>query len=385
MVTGAHHDRRTSAVARRAVRRVLLVARIVAAVRVLAKVATAARRSSPLTTARDASEMPQRPDGSISVVIPARDEEERLAPCLAALVGAPGVLEVIVVDDGSTDGTAALAASLGATVVSGAALPYGWAGKCWALQQGIEAARGTWIVTLDADTRPHGELPGALVARACADGLDVVSVAGRFDCPTPGARWLHAAMLTTLIHRFGVPGADTGRSDRVLFNGQCLAFRRLAFIGVGGFHAVRSSLVEDVALARHLVGLGWTVGLLDGTGVLEVRMFESFAETWTGWGRSIALPGEEPLHRQLLDIATLTAAQAAPLTRVLLHRGDVLDVALLAVRAGTLVGTRRAYSRTGVAYWLSFLADPLAVVRLVWSVARPSRTWRGRDYESRGV
>ena len=91
---------------------------------------------------------------SISVVIPARDEVGRIGPLLDLIVGAPGVHEVIVVDDQSTDGTADIAARRGARVIGGAPLPHGWAGKAWAVQQGLLAASTEWVVTLDADTRP---------------------------------------------------------------------------------------------------------------------------------------------------------------------------------------------------------------------------------------
>ncbi len=117
----------------------------------LAKAAAAARPLTPATADGDSS---------ISVVIPARDEAERIGPLLDAIVGAPGVSEVIVVDDQSSDATTEIASAAGATVIPGAPLPDGWAGKAWALQQGIEAATSEWIVTLDADARPDPRAPG---------------------------------------------------------------------------------------------------------------------------------------------------------------------------------------------------------------------------------
>src|SRR4051794_33042089 len=82
------------------------------------------------------------PQGTVSVVVPARDEAERIAGVLAPLRDEPGVTEVLVVDDESSDATAEVAASYGARVVRGAPLPDGWAGKAWALEQGLQAARG---------------------------------------------------------------------------------------------------------------------------------------------------------------------------------------------------------------------------------------------------
>lgn len=321
---------------------------------------------------------------SISVVVPARDEAERIGPLLRAVVGAPGVAEVIVVDDQSSDDTARLSIAAGAHVLSGAPLPDGWAGKAWALQQGIEAATSEWIVTLDADARPDPALAKAAVARAIADGFDLLTVGGRFECPTRGTRWLHASMLTTLVYRFGPPGTPTernGNHNRIMANGQCMTLRRSTFLDAGGMSLVAGEVVEDIALARRLVRDGWSVGFLDASELLTVRMFESLGDTWNGWGRSLALPGVEPLPRQLFDLAVVALAQALPLPRLVLGRGDVVDVMLLANRLGTLVGTRIAYDHNDAAYWASPLADLASVAAIARGITRRgAQTWRGRTY-----
>ncbi len=318
---------------------------------------------------------------SISVVVPARDEAERIGPLLAAVIGAPGVAEVIVVDDQSSDATAEIARRAGATVISGSPLPDGWAGKAWALQQGISSASSDWVVTLDADARPDARLPTALVARAVAERLDLLTVGGRFECPTPGSRWLHPAMLTTLVYRFGPPGAAPIEPDRMMANGQCMAVPRTSFLAAGGMELVRNEVVEDLALARRLATEGRRVGFLDASELLTVRMFESLGDAWNGWGRSLALPGVEPRRRQLVDLAIVVLAQVLPIPRLLLGRGDVIDVVLALTRLGTLAGTRRAYERTDAAYWLSPLADPVAAVAIGRGIARRGRqTWRGRSY-----
>ncbi len=352
-----------------------LAVRIASTATVLRRLSRAATPEPPLASI---------PDGDagralrISVIIPARDEQLRLEPCLAGLRDAPGVTEIIVVDDQSTDDTAALAHRLGARVIEGEPPPEGWAGKAWALDQGLRSACGDWVVTLDADARPEPGLPAALVARMIADRLDFATVTGRFDCPTTGARWLHPAMLTTLVYRYGPPGPTTE-----LANGQCMAAPREAWVGAGGLQAVADHAVEDVALARHLRQCGWRVSLLDGADLLTVRMYESLAETWTGWGRSIALDGVEAPARQAAHVATLAVTQVAPLLRLIARRADPLDALLLVCRLGTLAGTAPAYQGRGLAYWLSPLADPAAVARLGWSVIRPARSWRGRSYGPR--
>lgn len=359
---------------RRWLRTGFMLLRIAAGIAAVTRLARAARVAAPVRPTHT-------PVDSISVIVPARDEAERIGPLLDAVVGAPGVGEVIVVDDQSSDATAELSRRAGATVLVGSRLPEGWAGKAWALQQGIEAATGDWVVALDADTRPHRNLPRAVVARAAGDRVDLLTVGGRFDCPTPASRWLHAAMLTTLVYRFGPPGTSPSTPERTMANGQCMTFPRRPFLDAGAMAPVRDEIVEDIALARHLAAAGRRVEFLDASELLTVRMFESFEEVLQGWGRSLALPGVEPLRRQVIDLAVVLGAQALPIPRLLLGRGDLIDGVLALARIGTLVGTRRAYDRAGPAYWASPLADPLAAAAVVRGIVRRSRqTWRGRTY-----
>jgi dolichol-phosphate mannosyltransferase len=358
----------------RAVRAVSLVVRIAAAVAAISRIAKAATAAPPVRPTLT-------PVQSVSVVVPARDEAERIGPLLDRIVDAPGVSEVIVVDDQSSDATADIARRAGATVISGESLPDSWAGKAWALQQGIRAASSDWVVTLDADARPDPALPTAVVARAVAERFDLLTVGGRFECPTIGSRWLHPAMLTTLVYRFGPPGAPASRPERTMANGQCMAVPRAAFLAAGGMEPVRGEVVEDLALARRMATDGHAVGFLDASDILTVRMFESFGDAWHGWGRSLALPGVEPRHRQLVDLAIVVLTQVLPIPRLVVGRGDVVDVVLALTRIGTLVGTRRAYERTDAAYWLSPLADPVAAAAIARGIARRGRqTWRGRSY-----
>jgi dolichol-phosphate mannosyltransferase len=344
--------------------------RSAAAAAVLRNVVRAARRQAPVTATT--VDVP-----TISVVVPARDEAARIGPLLAAVVGAPGVAEVVVVDDESSDGTAAVAAAAGALVVTGSPPPPGWGGKAWALQQCLDAATGQWVVMLDADTRPSPALPAALVARALADRLDLLTVGGRFDCPTAGLRLLHPALLTTLVYRLPPPGArDPGPVHRRFANGQCVAAWRGML--VGAFGAVAHHTVEDVALVRALATAGFAVGALDASDLLTVRMYEDARQAWRGWGRSLAMPGVETTARRVTDLVVLTLAQAAPLVRVLARRADVLDALMLLVRLGTLAGTAAVYTRRGPAYWLSPLADVAAVAALARSTLWRPPTWRGR-------
>ncbi len=316
---------------------------------------------------------------TISVVIPARDEADRLGDAVASVVGGRSVIEVIVVDDESSDATADVAQASGARVVEAPPRPPGWAGKPWAIQCGVAAATGEWVVTLDADTRADPNLPAVVVARAQCDALDLLTVAARFRNGTPPARWLQAAMIATLVYRFGAPGTPA-RATRVLANGQCMTFRRADFLERGGFRPVASSPVEDVALARHAAHAGLRVAFLDASALLAVEAYPTLRTTWQGWGRSLGLPGVQAGLSRAVDVLVLALTMPVPLARMAMRQADVVDLVALALRVGTLAGMRRAVERRDAAYWLSPLADAPALVAMTIGGFRSTQTWRGRSY-----
>jgi len=356
----------------------LLAARAAAGAAALLRLARAVRAAAPVAPAGSPPEEP------IVVVVPARDEGARIAPCLAPLRDAPGVREVIVVDDESSDDTTVVARSLGARVVAGRPVPEGWVGKPWALQQGLDAApAGAWMVTLDADTAPSSSLPAALVARARADGWDLLTCGARFTLTTPGQQLLHPSMLATLVYRFGPPGARRGVAPaRTMANGQCTVTRVDALRAAGGFAAAAGHLTDDVALARSLAAQGWRVGFLDAGDLIGVRMHGSAAEAWRNWGRSLPMPDVTSHAWCAADLAVVWLAQALPLARLACGVGDALDVVLALARVGTHAGVARAYepSSRGLRWWLAPLADVPVALRLTQAAVRPERTWRGRTY-----
>ena len=317
------------------------------------------------------------------MVVPARDEVGRIGPCLEGLAGDVGVGEVVVVDDRSTDGTAALARSLGARVVAGAPLPGGWVGKQWALQQGLEAAEGSIVVFLDADTRPRAGLVGALAAEL--DSADVVSAAPRFLCPSVAQRALHPSFLATLTYRFGALGAEGSGPPphRVVGNGQCLAARREPLLHADALRRTREHMTDDIAFLRLLAGDGWRVAFVDGADLLAVEMYASAPEAWREWPRTLAMADVTSAGWRFLDLGALWLTMALPVLRSLARRTTPLDRGLLIVRFALLGALRRFYAPRGIAFWLSPVLDPAAVARLTWATIRPVRSWRGRSYGPR--
>ena len=325
-------------------------------------------------------ERPLRPGDrwvrDVTVVVPARDEAERIGACVRSLTGQGA--SVIVVDDGSSDGTGALAGRVGASVVHAGELPAGWAGKAHALQTALEVATTPVVVAVDADCRLAPGGVAALVAALAGHAL--VSAGARVDADPGAPTAVHSSMLATLLYRFGPPGVAARRSDRTMANGQCMAFDRDLVLDEGGFAPVAGNLVEDLAIARHLAARGHRVGFVDGTAIATVDGYGGVADTLRGWGRSLALSEVTSRPWLALDLAVVWSAMALPLPRLLARRGDVIDLAAVALRIGVVAATARAFRRRGPALAAAPLADVVVAARLTQGALRPSRRWRGRDY-----
>ncbi len=355
-------------------------ARLALLVVAVGRIARGATRSPPIgrTHTEKTTDAPgdaMAPD-AVTIVIPARDEADRIGPCVRSLVptGAP----VVVVDDGSSDATRAVAEAAGATVVDAGPLPTGWAGKTHALQVGLEAATTSTVITVDADTRATPDFVPAMTA--ALGTRTMVSAGACVDAPDARGRAVHASMLATLVYRFGPPGVPARRIERMMANGQCMVFDRVALVQAGGFGPVAGSLTEDVALARHLAATGHRVAFEDATAVLGVQGYGGAQETIEGWGRSLALREVTTIPSMTADLVLIWSTMALPLPRLLTGRGDVVDLAALALRAGVAVATRGAFRQRGWPLLAAPLVDPIVALRLTAGAIRPTTTWRGRDY-----
>ena len=216
---------------------------------------------------------------SLSIIIPARNEAEnlkRLLPSLKA-VRYPGQMDVIVVDDGSTDGTGEIARQLGARVISLTELPPGWLGKPNACHEGAKTAQGDWLLFTDADTRHQPYGPAQAVAYARQHNLDGLSIFLKQE--TYG-------LADVLALTVGFAGLFAGKQDnRPVLNGQFILLRRAAYIQSGGFAAVRAEPLEDLALAHHLKQQGYQLPIMLGENAASVRMYTNFGALWRGLTR----------------------------------------------------------------------------------------------------
>lgn len=331
-------------------------------------------------------------DTTVSVIVPTLNEAVRVGPCLAALAreGDP-LIEVIVVDSGSVDGTPDLVTEVATRdprfrLERDPPLPAGWIGKVWALQHGLSVARGEWILGIDADTLPNEGMVAGVVLAARQAGLELVSLAPMFAGQTAVERWLQPALLVSLVYRTGAPGASAP-ATRLLANGQCFLVRRDVLLAHGGYAPARDSFADDVRLARHYAARGVPSGFLDGRLLYRVRSYRSAGEMWREWGRSVDLADATSSGRQWADLAVLVLGQALPVPLIAVSLASAtswpllaVNALLLGIRLAVLVAIAPSYERRGLPFFLSWMCDVAAVFRVVLSTVRRPVSWRGRTY-----
>jgi dolichol-phosphate mannosyltransferase len=363
----------------------LALAQIIVAIRVLFRFARTAL-AEPIRTIRIA----QPP--SLSIVVPVLNEVARLGPCLEGLARqGTDVSEILVIDGGSEDGTQELVeeASMADTrirLLSADPVPPDWNGKAWGMETGWSASNpvNDWVLFMDADTRPSQWLAASLIVHAHEHSLSMLSVATRQRVDNIWLGLLHPAMLTTLLYRFGIPGQATHNPRSAQGNGQCMLVRRAALEALGGLPGIRASRCEDVTLARLLAASKRQVGFFESDGLVGVRMYEHWSDAWHGWSRSLPLRDHVTGWRFLVGLTEIMLAQALPLLLTARFPGGKNELLprvnrlLILVRVGVLIGSRRAYERVPVTYWLSPLMD-LPVAILLWrSAFQAEHRWRGR-------
>jgi chlorobactene glucosyltransferase len=341
---------------------------------------------------RDAAPASQR---SVSVIVPARNEAAAIETLLTSLSATTYPrLEVIVVDDRSSDGTAAIVqrlmtADLRLRLVRGGDLPEGWYGKPWACRQGYEAAGGEVLVFTDADTRHAPELLAHAVGALESTGADLVTVAPRQRCLTFWERLIMPQVWILLAIRYHP--AQVNRATRardVIANGQFVMVRRAAYEAVGTHESVRGEVAEDLALAQRFWGAGKKIHFAFAEDLMETRMYTGLRHLIEGWSKNIYLGGrrsfpEEPIQRALVPV-TLTAGMLFWLLPPLLVGLGLVGVvprlllapALLATGGSLLYWCLIAFGME-IPLWYS-LGYPLGALLTFYIIARSTLRGRGR-------
>jgi len=335
----------------------------------------------------------------VSVLIPARDEERNISCCLESLLRQDYPrLEILVLDDESSDRTADIVAELAAKhpqvrLLRGQPLPPGWHGKTYACHQLAQAAQGEWLLFTDADTihAPHSvssALRAALGAQA-----SLVSVFPHAIMGTLGE-----AVALPMITVGPMCYLPLGLMNRIrhsllaLAIGPFMFFPRDFYWRIGGHEAVKQDIAEDVCLARLVRRSGGRVALMDGTNTVKVRFYQGLKEAWRGFSKS-AFPAFdyelEPLLALLLVNLIVFLAPCGFLLMGLRHDwvdrfwvGFPLFQLSIGFLIRALIGQRFGYER-----WMVLL-HPLTIVfgilvalnSVRWAWSGMGMAWKGRSY-----
>jgi glycosyltransferase involved in cell wall biosynthesis len=332
----------------------------------------------------------------ISAIVPARNEEAVIAACVKSLAQQKEILEILVVDDQSTDGTAEIVGELSRydsriRLLKASGLPAGWVGKNHAVWLGSREAQGDWLLFTDAD--------GVHAADSAARAMDLAThhnaALVSFSPEQVMGAWYEKSLIPyvycKLSQKFSFQEVNDPRSEAAAVNGQFILIRRDAYEAVGGHASVAGEVVEDVALARRVKSAGYPIWFTSGKGIVRVRMYRSFAAMWEGWKKNLyQLMGErrETVHgeiaRAVLPVLAilLAAISVAGLTESLVASVATLAAGLLVVSVVYEGELRRADFPGRLAFY--GVPGRLLFAAILWasyrSHLRGMLEWRGRKY-----
>jgi chlorobactene glucosyltransferase len=347
----------------------------------------------------------------VSVVVPARNEESKIARCLEslALQDYPN-FEIVVIDDRSTDGTAEIIASLAQRFpnvkhVQGKENPDGWIGKCNALNQAMAHASGEWVIFTDADTCHEPNSIRDSVSYALMNKCDLISFVPVQELGSFWERLVMPVLLGSFLCGDPFHTVNNPANERAYAYGQYILVRRSTYQLVGGHQSVRDEIVEDHALARVFKTKGYRILVGDGKGLYTVRMYTDFHSLWHGWTKNLYSLIECRPGNLFLVLLGINCAVLLPFLEIVGLASKVADafiaptgaatellgemVILIAIQLFCLILTyRRTCDHHSGVDWRHFLLLPagaLAVTALYLSSAYhvfsgSQVNWKGRRY-----
>ena len=260
----------------------------------------------------------------LSAIVPARNEEAVIAACVESLARQAEIAEILVVNDQSTDKTAAVIRERmqrfpKLRLLETKELPAGWVGKNNAVWLGAREAGGEWLLFTDSDAVHHSNSAAKALAIAKEDNAVLVSFSPEQGMETWYEKSLIPYVYCRLATRFPFAEVNDPQKPTAAANGQFLMIRRDVYEAVGGHACVASEVLEDVALAKRVKGAGYRIWFGSGKGIVRVRMYRSFAAMWEGWrknlyplmGGNVGAMGKEFVRAFAPIVAALIAALAA--------------------------------------------------------------------------
>ena len=285
---------------------------------------------------------------SVTAVVPARNEADVVGRSVASLAAQqyPGVFQLVLVDDESRDGTAAIAAEAAPQlrVVTARPLPADWTGKMWAVAEGVRGVESDYLLLTDADIVHAPNHLAILVARAQVGEYDLVSYMVRLQCRTLAEQALIPAFVFFFFLLYPPAWIRDPRLRTAGAAGGCILIRRAALERIGGIACIAGELIDDCALARAVKRSGGRVWLGLSDGSASIRQYRTFGEI----GRMISRTAYTQLGYSPLVLAGTVAG---------------LALTYLAPPVLTLAGPRGAASGLGALAWLLMTAAYLPSVR----------------------
>jgi cellulose synthase/poly-beta-1,6-N-acetylglucosamine synthase-like glycosyltransferase len=351
--------------------------------------------------------------GSLTVVVPAYNEEANIAACIGSLLASAPPCpqwQVLLVDDGSSDATAAIARATAAanganarrfSLLEAGPRPSGerWVGKNWACSRAMEQVQSDWVLFVDADVRVQATALQRALGQAVDEGADLLSLAPRLCCGCL-AEWMVQPIMASLLGLgFPINAANDPADPTAFAAGPFMLFRRSAYGAIGGHRALAGEVVEDLALARRIKGAGYRLRYLLGLDAVDLRMYADFAALWEGWSKNWFSGLDRSLVKALGAAAVVVLlfsgpwllAPAAAISLALLREQAGLRLPLLAALALAVLGiglqlalrlwTLRAFQLPLRHWWL------MGVGGLVVGVLGPTTGWRthsGRGWTWKG-
>jgi glycosyltransferase involved in cell wall biosynthesis len=232
------------------------------------------------------------PSGSISAIVPARNEEAVIASCIESLAAQPEIAEIIAVNDLSSDRTREILQELALRIprmrfVDATVPPPGWVGKNHAAWLGAQQAENEWLLFTDADAVLNEGAAAKALALAAEHQAAIVSFSPQQVLGTWYEKALIPFVYVRLAQKFSFAQVNDPKSAAAAANGQFLLVLRDTYQAVGGHAAVHDEVLEDVAFARRVKGNGGRLWFGYSDGAVRVRMYRSFSAMWEGWKKNL--------------------------------------------------------------------------------------------------